>query len=240
MTDSGRRRRLGSGVTRAIPTAAPARWPAHGPTFASSLEVLAVAADDELPALEVLRAAGATAGSEDPVEVLRGQDRRSRTAGRPASSRSRRQTDIVRSVRAGHEAAPRVGASASAGHGTGGFGTASSAQRPEAARDSRSSAGRTTRSGSAMRSAGDGRRAVGRLGRRVRPAERPGEERGDGPAVELGTRTASCAGRSSTISDSTAGRPARCRAPARRSRWTGGTTSSASPWMSRTGRSVAP
>ena len=36
MTESGASGRCGSGVTRAIPTAAPARWPAHGPTFASS------------------------------------------------------------------------------------------------------------------------------------------------------------------------------------------------------------
>ena len=108
MTDSGASAAAGSGVTRAIPTAAPARWPAHGPTADELLEMVPIAADDEVPALEVLRAAGAPAGAEDPVEVLRGRAERS------ANFRTARlveiacQTDVVRLV--GHDAAVRDGA----------------------------------------------------------------------------------------------------------------------------------
>src|SRR4029077_10565261 len=94
------------------------------PDLRELLEVIPVAADNEVPALEVLRAAGAPAGPEDAVEVLRCNGSGGELPDGPLI-RDRAPDRVFRL--AGHEAGC-VGASDSLGTGTGGFGTASSAR----------------------------------------------------------------------------------------------------------------
>ena len=67
------RRRAGSGVTSATPDRRAGEMAGPRTDRRQLAQALPVAADDERPALEVLAAAGVTAGAEDPLEVRRRQ-----------------------------------------------------------------------------------------------------------------------------------------------------------------------
>ena len=85
--DSGASGARGSGVTRAIAHGRAGEMPGPRTERRQLAQVRPVATDDERPALEVLAAAGVTAGAQDPVEVLGRERFRRERADRPLRAR---------------------------------------------------------------------------------------------------------------------------------------------------------
>ena len=242
MIDSGASGRCGSGVTRAIADRRAREVAGERPDRRQRREARAVAADDERPALLVLRAAGAPAGVEDPVEVRGLQRAVGERADRPLVSRSRRQTGSSRG-RSGsrHRGSPRGGRVARD--------AATAASSRPAARPGRACGSRP----------GCPRRREAGLG--VRGSARPATAAAASPAASGVSGPPSARARNDATVRRYAGvlvqprvlaalddegldrrpapagrsaRPARA-AAASRARWATGTTASSSPWASRIG-----